>query len=277
MPSRPQTVEDAVQVFEGAEYPSTLNLTSAWLGVYQTLLWYEPVNMFDILALPHIVEANALRPSTPKKASLWQKPSEWQLRAQAVERYIAQRLNCNPADVAGKVDRLMRSSEYAGMQRQNTLGIAFTGIIKAILQRFGSTSIDYELERDATHVFPGVVFPGRSNAPSIDILATGKGIPRAVISAKWSLRHDRMNDITNECPVYKEAYNRVHRGRGDRLHFYVMTNEFQSGRLTKMLSDPCIDGVVHVHKPLVVDVCGLDGRLKDMLDLTEFVALTNQW
>ena len=277
MPSRLRTVHDAIDIFDGADYPVGLSLTSAWLGVYQTLLWYEPVNMFGIKALPHIIDANNLRPSPGVRGSNWTEIKKWQARAQSVERYVAAHLSCSASDVDGKVDRLMRSVDYVGMQRQNSLGIAFTGIASHILKRFGDTGIDYELERDATLVFPGVVFPGRSKSASIDILATKQGIPRAVISAKWSLRHDRMNDITNECPVYKESYNRIHRGRGDQLYFYVLTNEFQGGRLAKMLSDSCVDGVVHVHKSLVVEVCGLDGRLARLLDLTELVALSSQW
>src|SRR3989304_7868345 len=86
-------------------------------------------------------------------------------------------------------------------------------------------------EVEAATIFPGIAFPGRSTTPSIDVLAVRESIPLAIISAKWSLRHDRVNDITNECPVYKESYNRIHGGRGDRLYYYVLTNEFQSGRL----------------------------------------------
>ena len=44
MPSREQTIADAVQVFSDAYYPRGMNLSEAWLGIYQTLLWYEPVN-----------------------------------------------------------------------------------------------------------------------------------------------------------------------------------------------------------------------------------------
>ena len=77
MPSHAQTVEDAIRVFEEAEYPAGLTLALAWLGIYQTLLWYQAVNMFGISALPHIVEANNLRPPTPKKASDWREPNEW--------------------------------------------------------------------------------------------------------------------------------------------------------------------------------------------------------
>jgi hypothetical protein len=67
--------------------------------------------------LPHIVDANNLRPPTIKKASEWREPNEWQIRAQAVERYIAEKLGCSPAEVEAKVDRLMRSDDYVGMQR----------------------------------------------------------------------------------------------------------------------------------------------------------------
>jgi hypothetical protein len=277
MPPRAQTVKDAIRIFEEAEYTGGLTLETAWLGIYQALLWYEPVNILGIRALPHIIDANNLRPPPSKKVGEWRKPKKWQIRAQAVERYIAEKLDCSLAEVESKVDRLMRSHEYAGMQRQNSLGTAFTGIVSAVLERFGAKGIEYELERDAAHVFPGIVFPGRSSAPRIDILATKQGIPRAVISAKWSVRDDRVNDITNECPVYKEGYNRIHRGRGDRLFFYVLTNEFQSGRLAKMLKDSCTDGVVHVHKPLVVEVCEIDGHLASMLDLTDLVSQTSLW
>jgi hypothetical protein len=33
----------------------------------------------------------------------------------------------------------------------------------------------------------------------MDVLALKAGKPRAVISCKWSIRHDRISDPTNEC------------------------------------------------------------------------------
>jgi hypothetical protein len=44
MPSRAQTIRDAIEIFENANYPTGLTPSTAWLGIYQTLLWYEPVN-----------------------------------------------------------------------------------------------------------------------------------------------------------------------------------------------------------------------------------------
>ena len=38
MPTRKQTVADAIEVFEHAVYPSGLSAATSWLGIYQTLL-----------------------------------------------------------------------------------------------------------------------------------------------------------------------------------------------------------------------------------------------
>lgn len=86
-----------------------------------------------------------------------------------------------------------------------------------------------------------------------------------------------MSDITNECPVYRAAYQRIYRGADTSLRFFVLTNEYSPSRLVKMLNDSCIDALVHVHKPAVTEVCQLDDRLEAMLDLTELVAMSREW
>jgi len=276
MPTQEQTVADAIEIFESASYPTGLSAETAWLGIYQTLLWYEDVNWVGFDALPHIIDANQLRPS-PSQRTRWKRPQAWQKRAQAVERYLAQELECKPEEVRDRVDRLMRKATYEGLQRQNPLGIAFAGLIKHVLERLGNPNITYELEVSPESRFPGIQFPGRSRGTAIDMLASSDGQPCAIISVKWSVRHDRVNDITNECPIYKAAYERIYRGLGRHLVYYVLTNEYSPARLTKMLADTCIDGVVHVHKKAVTAVCQLDKRLEEMLDLSEFISLTHQW
>ncbi len=278
MPSRQQTIADAIKVFSSAIHPSRLNSSIAWLGIYQTLLWYEPINMLGFTSLPHIIDADKLRPASKAKQRVWRKASAWQQRAQALNDYLTQQLGCPANQVVNKMDQLMKQPGYRGMQRQNTLGTAFTGIIKYVLEKLGASSIAYELEMQADKVFSGITFPGRSSTPRIDILARVNNLPRAIISAKWSVRHDRLGDITNECPVYKSAYQSIYRqsGRGSLL-YYVVTNEYDPARLNKILADPCIDGVVHVHKPAVITVCGLDGRLVKLMDLTDLIDATGSW
>jgi len=278
MPTREQTIIDAVQIFEHAEYPSSLCATTAWLGIYQALLWYEPVNWVGFKDLPHIIDADKLRPAKAANKRTWTSPNAWQRRATSLGTYLAEQLKCSLDSVSGKIDLLMKQPDYEGMQRQNTLGIAFAGLVKHVLERFGTAAISYETEVEASTIFPGITFPGRSGAPRIDLLAKHNNIPRAVISAKWSVRHDRLSDITNECPVYKAAYERIYRqARRDHLLYYVLTNEYDPSRLNKMLDDTCVDGVVHVHKAAIIEVCKLDGRLTRLIDLTDFISVTSSW
>jgi hypothetical protein len=277
MPTREQTIADAIQILEKATYPSGLDTHSTWLGIYQTLLWYEPVNRSGFDLLPHIIDADKLRPSQAAKSRARVGPSAWQQRAQAINTYLAQSLGCTADEVPSKTDLLMRSPDYLGMQRQNTLGIAFAGLVKHVLEKFGPQKIVYQSEIEASTIFAGVTVPGRSSTPRIDLLATHGDMPRAIISAKWSVRHDRLNDITNECPVYKAAYQRIYRQSRRELLYYVVTNEFDPSRLTKMLDDTCVDGIIHVHKAGVVDVCRLNGRLTGLIDLADFVQSTHTW
>ncbi|MGI0013595.1 MAG: hypothetical protein ACREBU_09165 [Nitrososphaera sp.] len=278
MPTREQTVADAVQIFESAKYPSGLDATTAWLGVYQTLLWYEPVSWLTFNSLPHIIDADKLRPASPARKRTWSSPSIWQKRAEAIDLYLAAKLECSLPEVPGKTDLLMKHPEYEGMQRQNTLGIAFAGLIKCILEKFGFVELAYETEVEATTIFPGITFPGRSGTPRMDVLVKYNNIPLAIISAKWSVRHDRLSDITNECPVYKAAYQRIYRqAQRNYLLYFVVTNEYDPARLNKMLDDSCVDGVVHVHKAAVIEVCGLNGRLERLIDLADFTNGTYSW
>lgn len=255
MPSRVQTVAEAVRLFDNATYPTGCSSGTAWLGVYQVLLWYEH-------GCPHIIDADKLAT-----------PGVWQQRAQAVEAYIANHLGIPPANVRGSVDLLLSSPSFVGLQRQNSLGIAFSGLIKHVLETFGNPAISYELEVDAGSIYPGIKFPGRSNTPRVDVLARKGNQPRAVISGKWSARHDRINEITNECPTYKQAAAFLRQP----LDFVVATNEFDPARLSKILGDNCIDYLVHVHKPNVTKVCDLNGRLNTLLDLSDLIARTYDW
>lgn len=278
MPTRSVTISDAIRLFENLYYPTGLSASTAWLGIYQVLLWYEPVNWLGFTELPHIIDADKLRPSTIGRRRRWLKSSVWQERSEAVSHYLAERLGTPVQNLPEVTDLLMKQPEYDGMQRHNTLGIAFVGLVRHILEQFGFSEVMYNLELNAGTVFPGITFPGRSSTPRIDLLGTREGIPKVIISAKWSLRHDRLSDITNECPIYKAAYERIYRGeRRDHLPYYVVTNEFDPSRLLKVLNDTCVDGVVHVHKPAIVEVCKLDGRLDRLIDLADFVNLSYSW
>lgn len=278
MPSRQQTMADAIRAFEHADYPSGLNALTAWLGIYQVLLWYEPVNWLEFTYLPHIIDADKLRPASPARRQNWSAASAWQRRAQLLNAHLAEQLFCSIDNLPHKTDTLMKQPGYEGLQRQNILGTGFVGLIRHVLEGFGALDLSYETEVEAAAVFPGITVPGRSATPRIDILARRHDIPVAIVSAKWSIRHDRLGDITNECPVYKAAYQRIYRqAQRHGLLYYVVTNEYDPARLNKILDDSCVNGVVHVHKKAVVEICDLDGRLARLTDLASFIRSTSTW
>ncbi len=271
MPTRQQTLTAVTQIFQTAVFPGGQpTAISAWAGIYQALLWYEPVTTIPgRTGLPHIIDANRLTP--PLGAS--GQPRVWQTRAMNVQDYLAQAWGVEQNQAQTMVDRLMGLAAYEGLQRHNILGSAFAGLVKLVLEHFGNTNIAYELEVSGDQAFPGVQLPTRTGEPYIDILARKQGRNIGIISTKWSIRHDRINDLTSECRAYKGAA----RFTDTNIFYYVATNEFDPARTEKLLADKCIDGVVHVHKHLVTGVCNLDGCLRNLLDLSDLIQLSHNW
>jgi hypothetical protein len=252
--------------FDNATYPSgEPTLSDAWLGIYQVLWWYEH-------GLLHIHDAPAL----------WESRT-WVAKASVAERMIAVRLGIAPGDVQTMVDRMMQLPRWQGRQRNNPLGHGFRMLVAEVLQRWGDDRFEYREEAKANEFFPGIEMPGRSAAPRIDVVAISKQrrTPKAVISCKWGIRHDRISDPTNECTQYKRAS--IQFQEMDLLYF-VMTNEIDGQRLDKVLNQPCVDALVHVSLDFVSEVnAGLTdfmtagkvaGRL---LGLAELVRLTYTW
>ncbi len=159
----------AVELFRNAHHPSGQSAETAWLSIYQVLMWYVDVHIGHVTQLPHIIEANNLRPpagqlSTAATLNIWAR------RAQAVEAYLAQHLRCQPSEVPEYLDQLMRHPAYQGRQRQNPLGSAFPALIKYVLEQFGNDNVHYRLEVSSTEIFPGIAIPGRSVTPKVDIV-----------------------------------------------------------------------------------------------------------
>ncbi len=267
MPTRRETAERVRELFERAVYPQGLQPETAWLGIYQVLLWCEVVHGSG--SLPHIIDTDKLRPSatgSPRSA-------KWVERARKVKCHLAETIGCSSEALPGLVDRLMRSTGYLGVQRQNPLGIAFAELIRHILYRFGAAALEYRTEVPAGELFPGVQLQSRSKRPSIDIVALRSGSPVALISTKWSIRHDRLADVIDESISYRSAAMRL----GIQLPCIFVTNEFDPARLDKVLSNDVLAFVAHVCPRLVTEVCGLNGRLSELKDIPFLVQQTHHW
>jgi len=244
MPTRDEYQQIARQVLA----PHLVNTSTAWRGVYQLLLWFD----HDV---PHIIDGDQLI-----------KPA-WRSRAQAVQAAVAEELGCAPGEVASKVDLLLKSRIFERTpQRQNPLGIGFVSALMVLLEHFCLPTYKFLPEEE----IGGAVFPGITQSPRSkpDIVVVRDNAEWAVISAKWSLRHDRLKDLKEECDYFKTLRQ--------RLKFYVVTNEYSPARLDKVIGDYRIDSVFHVCRKLVVDVAQVDGRLERLSDLSELLELFSQ-
>jgi hypothetical protein len=263
------TAEDRAYVvgaFDGALYPggSPVTLDTAWLGIYQTLWWFEH-------GVLHIREANDLR------------VERWRQRARNVEQYIADEMGIDVDELPEHVDRMMKLPRWSSVsQRNNPLGHGLRIILSELLERYGNPVFSYPEEAVANNWFPGIQMPGRSTQTKVDVAAVRRstGKPKAIMSCKWSYKHDRISDPTNECQQYKAAAMNL---QIMDLKMYVVTSEMSVARLDKVLNQPCIDGLVHVHLPAVekaepyspaMRTAMGDGRLMDLVD---FVKLTHTW
>jgi hypothetical protein len=260
----PTDRELVITEFDNARYPSGgATLLESWLGIYQVLLWYEGSYL-------HVKESNDLR-----------KNKTWQERARKAEQFIANALGVDPGELPALVDRMMKLPRWSNLdQRNNSLGNGLRTLIGEVLRRWGDSRFDFRQEERAVLHFPGIQMPGRSSNPKIDVLAVREN-PVGVISCKWSYRHDRISDVTNECQEYKGA---AVKRQNMKLGYYLFTNEFDGQRLDKVLNQPCVDALIHVHLPMALHL--LDGGTlqmtaargeKRLLDLSEFVQVTHQW
>lgn len=273
-PSQPDR-DLVIGEFDNAQWPlGSATLEHAWLGIYQVLWWYAHGYL-------HIREANDLR-----------KKTIWQSRAREAEQYIADALGVSSEALPDLVDRMMQLPRWQSecetpdmtgeaMQRNNPLGHGLRMLVSEVLTRWGNPQFSYPEESVATNFFPGIQMPGRSTTPRMDVAAVSKNRPKAVISCKWSIRHDRISDPTNECTQYKAAAINI---QLMDLFYCLVTNELDGKRLDKVLNQPCVDALVHVHLPLAEFMNGGGTELMQeakthgrLVDLTGLAALTHNW
>jgi hypothetical protein len=194
----------------------------AWLAIYRLLLDYEH-------GVPRITDSNRLVKGA------------WRARAKMVESALAKSLGIAEDRVQEQVDVLMKKTYASGTQRMNPIGIALACCIVHLSKKFGASRFEWQMEaKIGTDIFPGLTGFRRQ---SVDIAAFENSQLYAAISSKWGVRHDRIRDPQEEADTYKE--------QEPSIKFVVVTNEFDSARLSKLIRYPAIDGVYHLRRELV--------------------------
>jgi hypothetical protein len=238
MPTREEIMSFIKRMLDGMPP----NETNIWVAIYCLFLDY-------IHNVPRITDSNRLTKGI------------WVRRAKMVEDALSEALQCETNEVINHVDILMRQLYHPGTQRMNPVGIGYASSVVYLIDRFAG-KYDWKIEaRIGKDVFPNLSGFRRK---SVDIVAFKKGKLYAVISSKWGIRHDRIRDPQEEAETYKK--------QDPKMKFYVITNEFDNGRLQHLLNWKTIDGVFHINRDLVMQIYGNDipdglPGLKNLTDL----------
>jgi hypothetical protein len=200
--------------------------------------------------------------------------------ARSVGAYIAAALGVDTTNVCDSLGLYFKNPAVHHLQPNNLRGHAFRSVVAEALDMFGDRTLDLYEEQSPHEWFPGFQFQGRSSAARIDILAVRQKKPVAIISTRWTYRHDRV-DLIDEAREYLPAARRMN----SNCDFFGVTAEFGIARLKKVLAvtEPAqpksapIRRLVHLNAHLPGALIGRDRDIADLWSLSDLIADSFSW
>lgn len=152
-------------------------------------------------------------------------------------------------------------------KRQNVLGEGFEDLLQLLLMEVGQIPESVIAIRRRANTLPGFTNPGqrdRIEAPDIAIIRDDR--TELLASVKWSLRHDRQKQLSDELDCYVDLLSQ------DSFPRYVLvTNEYDPGRLVNAdglaRRGQKIDCIYHTNLDLLLQVLDDHDRVKDLRPL----------
>ena len=142
-----------------------------------------------------------------------------------------------------------------GSNRQNVLGEGFEDLLRMLAVRVAKVPAEKIILRKKANDLPGfqgkLDQPRRIESPDIAIV---QGERTALLSTvKWSLRHDRQKQLSDELDCYVQLLSQ------DVFPEYVLvTNEYDPGRLKNSSNlasrGKTVDRIYHINPALLVEV-----------------------
>ena len=120
-------------------------------------------------------------------------------------------------------------------KRQNVLGEGFEDLLQMLLMKVGQIPESLFAVRRRANTLPGFHTPGnrdRIEAPDIALVRGDR--TELLASVKWSLRHDRQKQLSDELDCYADLLSQAKFPR-----YVLVTNEYDPGRLVNA------DGLTH--------------------------------
>jgi hypothetical protein len=267
----------AVTLFDQLIDSAGYQIDDAWLAVARLLITCE---IFDSNGWKPFHGSPVLMERNNYKVSILGRRNQCLREADAVRDYLAEKLNTSPDNVCGTIGAFFRESKIRPLQPNNPRGHAFRSLVTRVLERFGDPALDLFEEVSPHERFPGFSFSGRSKDPRIDILATRNERPVAILSARWTYRHDRV-DMIDEAREYMPAAARAN----PHIAFFGVTSEFGVARLKKVLAvtEPvakrgaALTRLVHLNPYLCRELLGRNGDLAHLWSLADLARSSFAW
>ena len=261
------------------------DLERAWLAIAKLLMTCE---VWNPLRGPNcgwgpgwmeLYDAPVLREKNDYGHTKQGRPNRALADAFLVKERIAAEIRVDPPRLCGELGQFFRHPDIVELQPQNPRGHAFRSIVAETLARFGDPELDVREEVSPHELFPGPDFGNRSADARIDIVVQRGLRIVALITTRWTYRHDRV-DIIDEA----RAYMPPARGQNRDCRFYGVTAEFMTARLKKVIAETspvtrnaAIDRLVHLNPELPGDLIGRNGDLREMWSLAEMVRDSRNW
>jgi hypothetical protein len=142
-----------------------------------------------------------------------------------------------------------------GSNRQNVLGEGFEDLLRILSVRVAGVPEEKVVIRRKANELPGFsgVLEGKRRIEKPDMAIIEAGTTKHLSTVKWSLRHDRQKQLTDELDCYVQLCTQ------DAFPEYVLvTNEYDPGRLknSSNLSSrgKTVDRIYHINPELLVEV-----------------------
>lgn len=251
-------------------------LDRAWLAISALLMtctiWREG-EWRALFGAPVLKESNEYR---LKRTGM---PNKALAEALQVRQSIAAALSVDEDTVCSVLGQFFRRPETHGLQPNNLRGHAFRSLVAETVAHFGDQELEVFEEVPPRDIFPGFDFGNRSKDARIDIVVKRGFRPVALITTRWTYRHDRV-DIIDEARAYVPAA----RGLNRYCRFFGVTAEFGTARLKKVIGqtapvmqNSAINRLVHLNRLLPGDLIGKNGELRMMWSLEEMVRDSVNW
>lgn len=268
--------ELAVRLFQGLLADNDWELDQSWLAIATLLMTCEIWRDGEWRAFHN---APVLQESNNYKLKRNGEPNKALEEALLVKEWIAAELDVPAEGLCAELSQFLRHPEIADLQPNNPRGHAFRSLVAETLARFGDPELDVREEVSPYRLFPGFPFPTRSPDARIDIVVRRGPRLVALISARWTYRHDRV-EMIDEAMAYMPAA----RGQNDTCRFFGATAEFGAARLKKvieqtqpMMRNAAIDRLVHLNPELPGELIDRNGELREMWSLAQMVEDSYNW